>query len=113
MVIAFWSPRNPENLAIKRVVAVEGDRVVTKEPYPLGVVDVPVGCVWVEGEHPMSRERSLDSNWYGPVSKSLVVGRAVGVVWPWRRRGWIRWEDWRGSPRVKEGANKVENYEFF
>ena len=97
-------------MAIKRVVALEGDKVMTREPYPVGVENVPVGHVWVEGEHP---RESLDSNHYGPVSKSLIVGGAVGVVWPWRRRGWIRWQDWRGSERVVEGANKLERVEFF
>jgi len=113
MVVAFWAPSDPEKLVIKRIVALEGDRVRTKAPYPFPLADVPVGHVWVEGEHPMSRERSLDSNYYGPVSKSLIVGKAIGVVWPWERRGWIRWEDYRGSPRVMEGVNKVEQWQFF
>ena len=100
-------------MAIKRIVAVEGDRVETKAPYPFSKEDVPTGHVWMEGEHPMSEQRSYDSNYYGPVSKSLIVGKVVGVVWPWDRTGWIRWEDYRGSPRVKEGINKVDSMEIF
>lgn len=98
---------------MKRITALPGDVVETKEPYPMGVEEVPVGHVWVEGEHPQSREKSYDSNFYGPVSMSLVVGRAVGVVWPWERRGWVRWQDWRGDGRVREGARKVERVEFY
>ena len=113
MVVAFWSPAHPEIMAIKRIVAIEGDRVETKAPYPFPKEDVPAGHVWVEGEHPMSEQRSYDSNYYGPVSKSLIVGKVVGVVWPWNRKGKIRWEDYRGSPRVKEGVNKVEKMEIF
>ncbi|KAL6719764.1 hypothetical protein ACLMJK_001685 [Lecanora helva] len=113
MIVAFWSPAHPEVMAIKRIVAIEGDRIETKSPYPLPKEDVPVGHVWVEGENPMSEQRSYDSNYYGPVSKSLIVGRAVGVVWPLSRRGRIRWEDYRGSSRVMEGANQVEQIQFF
>jgi len=38
------------------------------------------------------------------VSKGLIVGKVRGVVWPWRRRGWIRWQDWKGSERVVQGG---------
>lgn len=114
MVVAFWSPHNPELLAVKRIVAVEGDRVKTRGRYPFVYEDVPVGHVWVEGDNSEKMgEESYDSNFYGPVSKSLIVGRVVGVVWPLGRRGWIRWEDWKGSERVMEGVNKVEKVEFY
>lgn len=55
-------------MAIKRVVALEGDEVVTKKPYPFMTEVVPQGHVWVEGEHPESERWSMDSNCYGPVS---------------------------------------------
>ena len=54
-------------MAIKRVVALAGDTVETKKPYPFPEEIVPVGHVWVEGEHPESDRWSNDSNFYGPV----------------------------------------------
>lgn len=112
MLVAFWSPAHPEHMAVKRIVALEGDRVRTKRPYEFEWEDVPVGHVWVEGDN-VREDRSIDSNRYGPLSKSLIVGKAVGVVWPLGSRGWIRWQDWRGSERVIEGANKVERPQFY
>jgi len=68
------------------------------------VVKVPVGHVWVEGDN---WRESLDSNDFGPVSfevmvrvmggadlewqisLNLVTGKAVGIIWPFRRFGAI------------------------
>lgn len=83
-------------MVIKRVVALEGDAVQTRPPYPFASEVVPPGQVWVEGDQPEGR-KTLDSNWYGPISKSLIVGRVMAVVWPWRKRGLIREHEWRGS----------------
>lgn len=89
---------------VKRVIALEGDEVITKEPYPLERAIVPTGHVWVEGEHPDNR-RSLDSNTYGPVAKSLIAGQVKAVVWPPAKAGVIRWQDYRGNPRVLQGKH--------
>lgn len=114
MVIVFYTPSNPERRAVKRIVALEGDRVQTRADYPVKWVDVPVGHVWVEGDNvERDGERSRDSNYYGPVSKGLVVGKVVGVVWPWGRRGWLKWEGWRGDGRVLEGYSKVHEVQFY
>ena len=67
MVVAFYSPNHPNVVAVKRVVAVEGDVVVTKAPYPFEREEVPAGHVWVEGDVE-ERGKSFDSNYYGPVS---------------------------------------------
>lgn len=73
------SPRKPENMVVKRIIALEGDTVATRDPYPFPTETVPLGHVWVEGEHPEGR-MSLDSNTYGPVSGFLfgVGGRQGG-----------------------------------
>ena len=138
-VVAFWSPVHPERMVVKRVVGVEGDVVLPRagsehvggagfrggvrksgeEQLPLTrmvmneAVVIPTGHLWVEGEHPDGDKRSYDSNTYGPVSRSLVVGKVLGVVWPWHRAGWIRWQDWAGSNRVRVEASKVERFEIY
>lgn len=123
-VVAFYSPLRPEVLAVKRVVGVEGDVVGVRGGAYVGqqgkekewgektkeqatVVVVPPGHVWVEGEHPEGSRWSIDSNTYGPVAVGLLVGRVEAVVLPWVRRGWVRWQDWRGNGRVRVG-DKVE-----
>ena len=69
-------------MLVKRIIAVEGDVVITKPPYPLAKENVPTGHVWVEGEE---ESKSWDSNYFGPVPTGLIVGKIVMVVWPWRR----------------------------
>ncbi|KAG5981505.1 hypothetical protein E4U55_002882 [Claviceps digitariae] len=84
MVVTMRSPLHPEVVAIKRVVALEGDVVKTKQPYPVSTVTIPQGHVWVEGD---GRGLSLDSNTYGPVSKSLLTGRVTHILYPFRKFG--------------------------
>ncbi|MCJ1245792.1 hypothetical protein MMC30_002996 [Trapelia coarctata] len=113
MVVALWSPYNPEHMMVKRIIALEGDEVITKRPYPLKKAIVPTGHVWVEGEHPENTRKSLDSNTYGPVAKSLIVGKVRAVVWPWAKAGVIQWQDYRGSPRVQQDKHVIpDQYHF-
>jgi mitochondrial inner membrane protease subunit 2 len=51
-------------MLIKRVIAIEGDTVFTRPPYPFKTEVVPPGHVWVEGDDGF---HSIDSNTYGPV----------------------------------------------
>ena len=60
------SPYKPENMIVKRIIALEGDEVLTRSPYHYPREIIPTGHVWVEGEHPEDR-MTLDSNTYGPV----------------------------------------------
>ncbi|KAI9833924.1 MAG: hypothetical protein M1819_003433 [Sarea resinae] len=61
-VVAFRAPHDPERVAIKRIVGVEGDIVDTSggsgDAYPEREVRVPPGHVWVEG---VDGGRSLDN----------------------------------------------------
>lgn len=72
-----------------------------------GRVVVPYGHIWVEGDN---AEKSLDSRDNGPISKGLVLGKAV---WVWRGWGFERIGDGRGEreralgSRVEEGRAEV------
>jgi signal peptidase I len=44
-----------------------------------GPVKIPAGEYFVMGDNRMNSE---DSRFFGPIPKSLIVGRAVAVVWP-------------------------------
>jgi signal peptidase I len=97
---------------IKRVIALPGDTIEIKncivivnskptvEPYldkeileltdpvnrclvvNLTVQTVPAKKIFVMGDN---RPESFDSRKFGPISESLVVGRAFAVVWPFSR----------------------------
>lgn len=79
-VVSYWKPHNPEELGVKRVIALPGDTVFTRhewqrgrgdhkgwgrEAYPWQKVVVPWGHVWVEGDN---WRETVDSNDFGPVS---------------------------------------------
>lgn len=98
------SPNNPERLAVKRVIALEGDEVRTLHHYPVDREIVPVGHVWVEGDN-VDDHKTMDSNTYGSISKNLIVGQVRAFVYPWHKAGLIGWEDYKLSPRVT--PNKV------
>ncbi|KAF2736756.1 LexA/Signal peptidase [Polyplosphaeria fusca] len=121
-IVTFWKPHNPREIGIKRIVAVAGDKVYPKRGYAVegnggerlgimdgieegregkGVVVVPYGHVWVEGDN---WRNSSDSNDFGPISQGLIEGKAVRV---WR--GWFRWYRKIEDKREKgKGARVVE-----
>jgi len=53
------------------------------DPHPQfdlpGPVRIPAGDYYVMGDN---RTDSEDSRFFGPIPKSLIVGRAVAVIWP-------------------------------
>jgi signal peptidase I len=101
-VVVFLSPpnegANTKDL-IKRVIGLPGETVesrdghilingqVLKEPYlgadvvtgPLEKITIPPGHYWVMGDN---RPNSRDSRFFGPIPKSLIVGRAFVRIWP-------------------------------
>ena len=107
-VVVFRSPEDLDRSFIKRVIALPGDRVRVdhgrvivngkplREPYVLmeyrdnnsmAEITIPQDCYFMMGDH---RNISYDSRAFGPVSRSLVYGKAVFVIWPKRDVGTVR-----------------------
>lgn len=122
-VILFSMPHKPDGLGVKRVVALGGDTVLLDRkrrpkdaengrPNPAakkwdiwrGKVVVPQGHVWVEGDNWRS---TLDSNDYGPMSKSLILGKAICLLRPWGQIGTRPWEGFENKTRVVKGQEVV------
>lgn len=88
-IIVFYTPHDPTKVAVKRIVAVAGDKVTPLVGYNGPAEEViHHNHLWVEGDV-NDREKSRDSNWYGQISESLVIGRVVALMQPWWRPNWI------------------------
>lgn len=130
-LVLFACPSNPDLSVVKRVVATGGD-VVTLDPKrrpgqgnPLdelrpedlaaaqrwnswrGKLTVPFGHVWVEGDN---WRVTRDSNDYGPISKSLIIGKAWMAVWPPRISLTKPWEAYTSKTQVKHGSEVVPEF---
>ena len=122
-VVHFMNPQKPEAFSVKRVIALEGDVVLldkNRRPKPneigwerkaqawdawKGKAMVPQGHVWVEGDN---WRKSHDSNYYGPISKSLITGRAVAVFWPPDRFWTEPWLGFKSKTKVIEGHGTTD-----
>lgn len=119
-IVLFSTPSKPEGLATKRVVALAGDIVLLdprRRPSDAqngrkseagrrwdmmfaqngGRVEVPPGHVWVEGDN---WRKTQDSNTYGPISRSLITGKAVSILLPLRQIGQTPWKEWKARTKV-------------
>jgi len=112
-VVVFWQPHNPEEQSVKRVVALSGDTVYPMQKrgdekakvYPFKKVMVPYGHIWVEGDN---WRKTVDSNDFGPISMSLVAGRAAQIVWPYHRVGSIPEKRENQRTRVVEAREEAD-----
>lgn len=126
-VIQFGSLKNPEDTAVKRVIATAGDTVLLdpkrrperKDGQELvetknwdrwqGRASVQQGHLWVEGDNV---GHSGDSNGHGPISQALVTGRAIAIFTPWDRFGLQPWRGYKSKTRVIKGnVAEVDNGE--
>ncbi|KAK4506117.1 hypothetical protein PRZ48_004082 [Zasmidium cellare] len=124
-VVFFHAPHNPEGTAVKRVVALGGDTVLLdpkRRPRDVengrvneaarkwdvwkGRVEVPQGHVWVEGDN---WRKTRDSNDYGPVSKSLILGKAWCLSRPVSQFGTRPWEGYQVRTRVIQGKQVAQD----
>ena len=95
-VVVYWTPHNPTGLAVKRVIALPGDRVRPLPGSPDGEdkpVIIPYNHIWVEGDA-NDRKKSVDSNTFGPISQNMVYGFVIGIYTPW-----LSWPVW---PKLEE-----------
>lgn len=102
-VVVFTSPMDPRRTVVKRIVGIAGDRVQPLKGYAGGEdpVVVPYNQVWVEGDIG-DRDKSVDSNWYGPISAELATGEVVAVLEPWWKPTWVQ-SDYLEYPAKRQG----------
>ncbi|KAF0852320.1 mitochondrial integral membrane protein (IMP) complex Imp1 (core peptidase) [Andalucia godoyi] len=82
-VVVFRSPEDRSKSIVKRLVAMEGDRVLVRGRW----VEIPRNCAWIEGDN---KTQSRDSRHFGPVSLSLYEGKVVCNVWPVHSAGFLQ-----------------------
>ncbi|RKP17942.1 LexA/Signal peptidase [Rozella allomycis CSF55] len=87
-IYVFQSPESVGSFLIKRVVALEGDKVQYKdENGEFHTLDVPRGHCWIEGDN---NPCSKDSRAFGPISASLVDKQASLIIWPFAKIGFVQ-----------------------
>ncbi|KAA8895383.1 peptidase S24/S26A/S26B/S26C [Sphaerosporella brunnea] len=96
-VVLYRSPVDPEREVIKRIVALEGDIVRTRLPYPTEFVKVPRGQAWMEGDEAF---HSIDSNTYGAVPVALITSKITHILYPFSRAGKVAQDERLSRPGV-------------
>ncbi|KAK5330932.1 hypothetical protein LTR70_000254 [Exophiala xenobiotica] len=102
-LIVYHTPHDPDKVALKRIVALAGDTVIPlpgyngdNSPNPEPVV-IPYNHLWVEGDI-NDRKKSVDSNYFGPISQHLVKGKVIAMWSPWWNIFSIRSPDTNTNP---------------
>ncbi|KAH9457173.1 hypothetical protein Pst134EA_021062 [Puccinia striiformis f. sp. tritici] len=82
-IITFWHPEFPGTLLTKRILGLEGDIIKRVKTEGIntgpGLVRVPMGHCWVEGDEPF---HSKDSNSFGAIPLGLATAKVTWIVWP-------------------------------
>ncbi|KAI7871154.1 peptidase S24/S26A/S26B/S26C [Spinellus fusiger] len=118
-VVLLTSPSDPHRTLAKRIIALQGDTVNTRDN-ETGIsvlwieqtflffllVRIPSGHCWVEGDEGF---HSRDSNLFGPVPISLISARVSYVLWPFSRFGPVEKKE-NNPQRVTSGLNITDYY---
>lgn len=87
-IVLLKSPFDPSKVLCKRIKAISLD-TIKRDTYGDGDANntmlIPRGHVWVEGDN----IHSVDSRNFGPISKGLIVGKVLFIIWPpqrWKTR---------------------------
>lgn len=116
-IVSYFAPHDPNKTSIKRIVALDGDTVYPRrgkwgEHLQGQGLTVPYGYVWVEGDN---WRKSLDSNDFGPLQKSMIVGRAGFVLGSSSNGSWLPnftrfgtqpTEEFKSRTRVKKAMQR-------
>eukprot|EP00466_Bigelowiella_natans_P015733 jgi/Bigna1/34144/e_gw1.4.307.1 len=81
-IVILRSPRDPDQVLCKRIIAMEGEEVELESRYSPGHYKkqfVPKGHVWIQGDN---LSNSSDSRTYGSVPRALIIGRAFARIFP-------------------------------
>lgn len=92
-IVVYDTPHDPNKIAAKRVIAIAGDIVKPLPGYTKAQkenettqtaeeVVVPFNHFWVEGDIG-DKKKSVDSNYFGPISLPLIKGKVVAMWSPW------------------------------
>lgn len=73
-IVAYCKPGDSSKAVVKRVVAVAGEVVESRK---LGTVIVEPGCFWAIGDNLYN---SVDSNDYGQIQTSSIIGKCLCIV---------------------------------
>lgn len=82
-VVVSEHPSRPGTVC-KRITGLPGDQILKSSG---GMLTVPDGHVWLEGDNP---QNSSDSRSYGALPVALLQGRVVARLWPLRGGAWLR-----------------------
>ncbi|KAJ9605408.1 hypothetical protein H2200_010065 [Cladophialophora chaetospira] len=107
-IVVIYAPHDPKLLAVKRVIGLPGDRVQPLAGYPGGdenPVVIPYNHIWVEGDA-NSRDKSIDSNDFGPISQNMVYGYAFAAYTP--GYNWPVWLNWEEDEYPAKESGRVE-----
>ncbi|KAG5684560.1 hypothetical protein PVAND_013785 [Polypedilum vanderplanki] len=85
-IIIAVHPTSPKSLICKRVIAMEGDMILTTDTSDEAIgknetktIIIKRGSCWIEGDN---RKNSTDSRNYGQIPVGLIKSKVIAKIWP-------------------------------